>query len=87
MPFTLSLFVMIVRAVKRQPTFQLSLLMIAFAVIYISFTFEYLLPKYYTWLTADPVDVAMYALGGTLYFLFQKWEMKKFSAAEPMGVQ
>jgi len=87
MPFTLSLFVMLMRWLKRQLTFQLSAAMIVFSVTYIAFMFEYFLPKYYSGLTADSVDIGMYALGGMFYFLFQKLEMKKFRAAKANSVQ
>lgn len=87
LPFILSFFVLIVRFLKRQETFQLSLPMIAFGVIYISFVFEYWLPHYYPKHTADPMDVVFYALGGVFYFLFQNREMKKFSAEKATGVQ
>lgn len=75
-PFILSLFVMTVRYVKKQNTFRLSLSMIVFAVIYISFVFEYLMPKYSTRYTADPMDVVFYVIGAVFYFFFQNREMK-----------
>lgn len=75
-PFILSLFVMIVRFVKKQNTFRLPPSMIVFAVLYISFVFEYLMPKYSARYTADPVDVVFYFIGGVFYFFFQNREMK-----------
>ncbi len=77
LPFILSLFVMLVRYLKSQPTFQLPIAMIVFAVIYISFVFEFLIPRYSTRYTADAVDVVFYVIGAAFFFFFQKWERRK----------
>lgn len=82
-PFILSLFVMIVRFVKKQNTFRLPPSMIVFAVLYISFVFEYLMPKYSARYTADPVDVVFYVIGGVFYFFFQNREMKSIEQKRP----
>jgi len=78
LPFILSLFVMIVRIVKKNSTFQLPLSMIAFAVVYVTTVFEFVIPKFSARYTADLMDIVFYALGALFFFLFQVREKKLF---------
>ena len=53
--------------------------MIAFSWIYLSITFELMLPKFSNRYTADALDVIIYGLGGMLYYLFQRKYMENDS--------
>jgi len=67
-----------VRIEKKNSTFQLPLSMIAFAVVYVSIVFEFVMPKFSARYTADPMDIVFYALGALFFFLFQAREKKLF---------
>lgn len=68
-PIVLYLSVSILRIFKRDATFELSKLMVLFAVIYFSFLFELVLPFISNKYTSDWFDVLCYFIGGGIYVL------------------
>ncbi len=61
--------------------FSLSIYKVVFGVLYFSFIFEFLLPKFSSRYTGDWIDVLMYCLGGGAYFCIDKI-LKPFSTNE-----
>ena len=61
--------------------FSLSIHKVVFGVLYFSFIFEFLLPKFSSRYTGDWIDVLMYCLGGGAYFCINKI-LKPFSTNE-----
>ena len=76
LPLILIASLTIIRKVKKLPFMYLSKGMILFSFIYISFIFEYVLPKYYTKFTPDFFDVLSYLLGAILFYFVQE-KLKK----------
>jgi len=48
---------------------RLSIYQVAFIVIYISVVFEFVLPQFNKYVTADLVDIFCYQIGGIIYYL------------------
>jgi len=66
-PIVLYLSVLIIRFLRWDSTFELTKLMIFFAVIYISFLFELVFPFFSDKYTSDWFDVLCYFIGGGVY--------------------
>lgn len=67
------------RLVKRDPTIRISLVWIILQVVFVAFMFEWYMPNYGAdreKFTGDILDVAMYALGGIAFVVFQFWETR-----------
>ncbi|WP_243854665.1 hypothetical protein [Flavobacterium sp. 270] len=57
-----------IRRLKKDPFFRLPLVFIICFAAYYSFYFEYYLPQINPRYTSDWIDVALYFLGGFVYF-------------------
>lgn len=72
MPLVLGAVTFIIRYLKKDKTFQLSLFFVLFMAGYYSFYFEYYLPKVNVRYTSDLIDVALYFIGSIGFYYFQK---------------
>lgn len=75
-PLLLSLTLLTVRYWKYNYRFQLSKVMLIFIVGYVSWVFEWILPKLSSHFTADPYDVLCYCIGALFFFRFQQKEFE-----------
>ena len=73
MPLLLSVVVIGMRGVKKDPNLILPGSMIVMAVLYVAFVFEYWLPLHWSRYTADVFDLLMYGVGGLGFYFFQTW--------------
>ncbi len=74
MPILLSLTLMILRLVKKNNQLWFDAYKISFALLYVSFVFEWWLPKSSTQYTSDFIDVLCYAVGSLVFYFYQyKW--------------
>lgn len=71
MPLLLSLVVIGMRNIKKEPNLYLPWPMILVAVLYVGVVFEYWLPHYWPRYTADVFDLLMYGVGGLGFYFFQ----------------
>ncbi len=72
MPIIFYLVQMIMRWLYRDNKFILDSTMLLMGFVWVSITFEWLLPKYFEHLTADVWDVFCYALGTVFFYLFNR---------------
>lgn len=77
MPFVMILVLLLIRLIKKDPYFQLSISMIVFVVIYTSLVFEGLLPQMSSRFTSDFFDVVFYIFGAVIFFALQRMEQKE----------
>ena len=68
LPLVLGAIEFLIRRLKRESSFKLSLGFVIFLACAYSIYFEYYLPKVNTRYTADCVDVILYFVGGIGYF-------------------
>ena len=68
LPLVLGAIEFLIRRLKRDSSFKLSLGFVIFLACAYSIYFEYYLPKVNTRYTADCVDVILYFVGGIGYF-------------------
>ncbi|MCR9174250.1 MAG: hypothetical protein NXI10_17265 [bacterium] len=62
----------LVRRIKNDADIQIPWYSVLLQVIAVSLYFEWYLPNQDVKYTSDPIDVAMYALGGVAFLLVQK---------------
>lgn len=72
MPVVLTICLAAVRFIKKDKSLFLPLSAIVSLTLFYSIYFEYFLPAHYPRYTADWLDVVMYFLGATMFFVFQK---------------
>jgi len=72
MPIALTICLATIRWIKRLPYFILSWGMIIGMTVFSSIVFEYIGPSYFMHTTGDWMDVVMYVLGGSFYYMLQK---------------
>lgn len=72
MPIVLGAVTFVIRNLKKDKTYQLSLFFVLFMAGYYSFYFEYYLPKVNVRYTADWIDVVLYFMGSIGFYYFQK---------------
>lgn len=77
-PLVLGSIQEIIRLIKWDNEFLLSLSMVIVGVVTFSVVFEYILPQYSAIYTADIWDVACYVLGGVIFLFFQQRDKKIF---------
>lgn len=67
-PLLLSTTLFVLRRIKKSPQLNLTLAMIFFTCAYVSFAFEFFLPRISTRYTSDIFDVVAYFVGGIGYY-------------------
>lgn len=72
MPLVLGALTFIVRKLKNNPRFKLPFGFIFSLSSYYAVFFEYYLPRTNTRYTSDWLDVALYFIGGMLFYLYQR---------------
>jgi len=72
MPIALTICLATVRWIKSLPNYLLNLGMITGMTVFSSVVFEYIGPSYFAHATGDWIDVVMYVLGGSVYYVLQK---------------
>lgn len=72
LPIILSISLFIVRKIKKDPLLTLPIFLVLLVASFYSVYFEYYLPKVTTRYTQDPIDVALYFLGGLVYYYINK---------------
>lgn len=72
MPIILSLSLAIVRIIKKEPFVYAPTPAIIGLAFFYTVYFEWYLPKINERYTGDLIDVGLYFIGATLFFLFQK---------------
>lgn len=72
LPIILSISLFIVRKIKKDPLLTLPITLVLLVASFYSVYFEYYLPKVTTRYTQDPIDVALYFLGGLVYYFINK---------------
>lgn len=77
MPLVLSICLLVVRYLKKDPSIRLSLFSIFSLFVFYSVYFEILMPKIHERYTADFLDVLMYFLGSFIFLLVQKQPRKE----------
>lgn len=74
MPILLSLTLLVIRFIKNNRQILLDKYKILFAVVYVSFVFEYWLPTKSAIYTADVLDVFCYGIGALIFYSIQdRW--------------
>ena len=68
-PLLLSTTLFVLRRIKKSPQLNLTPAMIFFTCAYVSFAFEFLLPRISTRYTSDILDVVAYFVGGFGYYI------------------
>lgn len=76
LPIVLSICCYLIRIVKRDTYFKLSLFTILSVTTYYSVYFEYYLPKVNPRYTADIIDVLLYFSGALVYYIMQDSRQK-----------
>lgn len=71
-PIVLTCCLFLIRKLKRDITFQISLLNILYLSLLYSIIFEYWLPKFHDRYTSDFIDVVLYFLSGMVFYFLQK---------------
>lgn len=71
-PIVMSIIAFVIKKIKKEPTFTISIYLIALVVIYYSVYFEWYLPGRNARYTADYIDVALYITGGFIYYFIEK---------------
>lgn len=77
LPIILTLGLFLVRKIKRDAQLELSIWHILGMCIFYALYFEYYLPQKSIMYTADPVDALMYFIGGVIFYVLRKWELRK----------
>lgn len=72
MPIVLSVCLAIVRIAKKNTFLYIPLGAIIALTVYYAMYFEWILPQYNTRYTADVIDVVLYSIGSSLFYVFQK---------------
>lgn len=72
MPIVLTTILGMIRHFKKDLYFKIPLFAILSLTMYYAWFFEWLMPKINTRYTADILDVLMYFLGATVFYLAQK---------------
>jgi len=72
MPIVLTICLAVVRWVKSLSNYLLNLGMIIGMTVFSSVVFEWIGPSYFVHTTGDWIDVVMYVLGGSFYYVLQK---------------
>jgi len=75
-PIVLNLVLISFKMLYSSTNIYLGIDKIIFTVVYISILFELILPHFFTKYSSDWIDVVMYIIGGFIYFIFQKIELK-----------
>ena len=75
-PIVLNLVLISFKMLYSSTNIYLGIDKIIFTVVYISILFELILPHFFTRYSSDWIDVVMYIIGGFIYFIFQKIELK-----------
>jgi len=76
-PIVLNLVLISFKMLYSSTNIYLGIDKIIFTVIYISILFEITLPYFFKRFVGDWLDVLMYIIGGFIYFIFQKIELKQ----------
>ena len=76
-PLVLGALTFIIRKMKHDPNFKLPLGFIFILSSYYAVFFEYYLPRTNTRYTSDWLDVALYFIGGMLFYFYQRIRYKK----------
>ncbi len=82
MPLLLSATLFLLRRIKHSPQFYLGIGHIVFILCYVSFAFEYVLPRYHPSYTSDLLDVCCYGLGAISFVFMQKRVFNGLQKAE-----
>ncbi|NRT13004.1 hypothetical protein [Flavobacterium sp. 14A] len=77
MPLVFGALTFIVRKLKNEPQFILPFGFIFILSSYYAVFFEYYLPRTNTRYTSDWLDVALYFIGGMLFYFYQRIRCKK----------
>ena len=77
MPLVFGALTFIVRKLKNEPQFILPFGFIFILSSYYAVFFEYYLPRTNTRYTSDWLDVALYFIGGMLFYFYQRIRYKK----------
>jgi len=72
MPIILSLCLATIRYWKKDKNLYMPVYAILLITAYYSFHFEWLVPQFYGRYTSDWVDVLLYVIGASLFYIFQK---------------
>lgn len=72
MPLVLSVILIALRYFYKNEAFQIPLFAIVSLTVYYALFFEWILPKVSERYTADWIDVLLYALGSSVFYLLQK---------------
>ncbi len=79
MPIVLTLSLIGVRLIKRDPTISLTPTMIYGMTAFYAILFEWILPHQHAKYTQDPIDVIMYFIGGIFFaYIQQKQYLTKY---------
>lgn len=78
LPILLGGISFIIRKLKKDNSFKLSMVFILCLASYYAFYFEYYLPKFHPRYTSDWIDVLLYFLGGFAFFFSEKYQDKIF---------
>lgn len=71
-PIVLSLSLLVLRLIRKDSSFTISISIILYVFFFYSVFFEYYMPKISTRYTSDMVDVLLYFLGGVWFWVLQK---------------
>lgn len=72
MPIVFYVSTELIKRLKRNSDFELSLIQILVGFLYFSTLFEVVLPLYNSKYTADWLDVLMYGIGSLIFIVIQK---------------
>lgn len=72
MPIVFYVSTELIKRLKRNSDFELSLVQILIGFLYFSTLFEVALPLYNSKYTADWLDVLMYGIGSLIFIVIQK---------------
>ena len=71
-PLVLFTSLFVIRKLKNDKKFTLSLLQILYVCVLYAVIFEFWLPKFHERYTSDIIDVVLYFLSGILFYFLQK---------------
>lgn len=76
-PIVLSLSLLVLRLIRKDSSFTISIAIILYVFFFYSVFFEYYMPKISTRYTSDIVDVLMYFFGSVWFWILQKKNRNK----------
>ncbi|CAL2075702.1 conserved membrane protein of unknown function [Tenacibaculum sp. 190524A02b] len=76
-PIVLTICLFVIRGIKGEKTYKIPIAFILYVCIMYSIFFEYYLPTFHSRYTRDYVDVTLYFIGGVVFYLLQKYSVKK----------